>query len=310
MTDRNIEKVSYGGWPRCYRLCHGDIELIATADVGPRIIRFGFVGGPNLFTEYPDQLGKSGEPWWVPRGGHRLWVAPEIQPDTYALDNAALTVEVDQGSLSLLQPVEPETYLQKSIHVAFTLDGCVSVTHSIANAGLNVRRLAPWALTQLAPGGVGFVKFPPRGCHDDCLQPTHPLVMWAYTDFLDERWQLNCSHLVLRQDARIHAPQKAGIFCEEIISGYLLGTTLFIKRARANPTLSYPDFHCSFEMFTNGDFLELETLGPLVDLKPGQSVSHSETWSVHSDIEIDGFTDAELETVVRSLNLSARSIAE
>lgn len=310
MADPKIEKVSYGGWPNCYRLRTGDIELIATTDVGPRLIRYGFVGGPNLFAEYPDQLGKSGEPWWMPRGGHRLWVAPEVRPDTYALDNAPLNAEADEGCLSLLQPVEPETSLQKRLTVGLDLDGSVSVTHYITNAGPNVRRLAPWALTQLAPGGSGFVKFPPRGCHDDCLQPTHPLVMWAYTDFSDKRWQLNCAHLVLRQDTRVHTPQKAGLFCEEILCGYLLGTTLFIKQSRANPALAYPDFHCSFEIFTNGEFLELETLGPLVDLKPGESVCHSETWSLHSDVEIETFTDQELTPVIQSLQVTSPATAE
>lgn len=298
MADRKIEKISYGGWPNCYRLSHGGVELIATSDVGPRIIRYGFIGGPNLFAEFPDQLGRSGEPWWMPRGGHRLWIAPESKPETYALDNAALTATVDDTCLKLLQPVEPETSLQKRVNVAFTLDGSVNVTHFVTNAGPEVRRLAPWALTQLAPGGVGFVRFPARGCHDDCLVPTHPLVMWAYTDFSDPRWQLNCAHLVLRQNPRMHAPQKAGIFCENVLCGYLLGNTLFIKQSRANPTHVYPDFHCSFEMFTNGDFLELETLGPLVDLAPGESVSHSEIWSLHPDVYVDGLTDPELEAAL------------
>ena len=52
------ERTQYGGWPNCYRLSNGTVELIATADVGPRIIRFGFTGGQNLFAEFPDQLGK------------------------------------------------------------------------------------------------------------------------------------------------------------------------------------------------------------------------------------------------------------
>jgi hypothetical protein len=306
MTDRKIDKVSYGGWPNCYRLCAGDTELIVTSDVGPRIIRYGHVGGPNLFAEFPDQLGKAGEPWWMPRGGHRLWVAPETKPDTYALDNAPVMAAADNGCLSLRQPVEPETSLEKHISVGFTLAGFVSITHSIKNAGSRIRRVAPWALTQLAPGGVGFVRFPPRGCHEECLQPTHPLVMWAYTDFSDPRWQLNCEHLILRQDRQLDAPQKAGLFCEETVSGYLLGTTLFVKRSSANPALAYPDFHCSFEMFANGDFLELETLGPLTDLNPGESVSHDEIWSLHPGVDVREFTDLELDPLLRRItNLQA-----
>ena len=31
-----IEKVSYAGWPNCYRLADDRIELIATGDMGSR----------------------------------------------------------------------------------------------------------------------------------------------------------------------------------------------------------------------------------------------------------------------------------
>jgi len=72
-----IEKTEYRGWPNCYRVSNGDIELIVTGDVGPRIIRFGFVGGQNLFKEFSDQLGRSGEDKFQLRGGDRVWKAPE-----------------------------------------------------------------------------------------------------------------------------------------------------------------------------------------------------------------------------------------
>ena len=34
---------------------------ILTSDVGPRVIRCGFVGGPNVFKEYAEELGGTGE---------------------------------------------------------------------------------------------------------------------------------------------------------------------------------------------------------------------------------------------------------
>ena len=43
-----VEKIEYKGWHNCYRVSNGEVELVVTGDVGPRIIRFGFVGGQNL----------------------------------------------------------------------------------------------------------------------------------------------------------------------------------------------------------------------------------------------------------------------
>ena len=54
-----VEKTAYKGWKNCYRVSNGEVELIVTGDVGPRIIRFGFVGGQNLFKEFADQTRNS-----------------------------------------------------------------------------------------------------------------------------------------------------------------------------------------------------------------------------------------------------------
>ncbi len=301
MTQRTIEKVSYGGWPNCYRLTNGRIEVIVTTDVGPRVIRYGFVDGQNLFAELAGQIGGKGEKKWMARGGHRLWAAPELIPDTYALDNGPVKAVVSDEKIMLLQPVEPETGLQKEMTLELLPTGEIKVTHRIENTSDHTRLLAPWALTQMAKGGVAIAPFPTRGGHSEQLQPTNPLVMWAYTDFSDPRWMLTKHYLVLKQQEHMPAPQKAGFFNEHTRAAYLLGTDLFVKRYEANAAVPYPDFHCSFEMFANGDFLELETLGPLVDLMSGFSATLVETWSLHRDVYVPELTENELHRAILPL---------
>jgi hypothetical protein len=58
---------------------------------------------------------------------------------------------------------------------------------------------------------------------------------------------------------------------------------------------------CTFETFTNADFLELETLGPLTTLAPGQSVSHTERWTAHRGLTLNAWSDEELDAVVLPL---------
>jgi len=300
MSQPTIEKVSFGGWPNCYRLSNGESELIVTTDVGPRVIRYGFVGGQNLFYEKADELGKSGEPWWAMRGGHRLWASPEIRPDTYALDNGAVQAKISTTSVSLLQPVEPETGLQKEIALAYEGAG-VTVTHRISNQGKRPRELAPWALSQMAKGGTGIVAFPARGGHSEQLLPTNPLVMWAYTNFSDKRWLFTNQYILLKQDPAEPSPQKTGLFNTNTRAAYLLGRDLFIKRCQADPQAVYPDFHCSLEIFTNGDFLELETLGPLATLAPGATTEHVERWTLHKDVRLGALSETEIDRVIRRL---------
>jgi hypothetical protein len=291
-----IEKISYGGWPNCYRLFNDEVELIVTSDVGPRVIRYGFIGGQNIFKEFEDQLGRSGESTWQPRGGHRIWIAPELVPDTYCADNGPVHVAFGEDAIQLTAPPEPVTGLEKTIIVTLSSDGVV-VTHRIKNTAATPGTLAPWALTMMAPGGTGITKFPPRGTHPEDLPPTNPLIMWAFTDLSDPRWAFTKKYLILRQDPSNAAPQKLGHFNEKTMGAYLLGADLFIKTYEADPTKTYADFGASYETFTNESFLELETLGPLETLATGASAEHVERWSLHRDVVVGAWTDAELDRI-------------
>src|SRR5260370_20318849 len=264
-----IEKTQYRGWPNCYRIANGDVDLVVTTDVGPRIIRYGFIGGPNLFKEFEDQLGKSGEATWQPRGGHRLWIAPEDPVLSYALDNAPIKIEVKGDVVELIGGVEKETGLEKRIIVKLAPTGSsVDVVHRIANKAAKARDFALWSLTMMAQGGIAIFAFPPRGSHPKDLPPPNPLWIAAYTDFSDKRWQFTKKYLLLRQDPKNPSPQKTGLFNKDTVGAYLLGSDLFIKRATAQDPHKQPDFGCPFETFTNDQFLELETLGEINHLLP------------------------------------------
>src|SRR5262249_39480507 len=94
-----IEKTNYKGWANSYRITNGEVELIVTSDIGPRVIRYGLAGGPNLFWEDPKTLGKTGGAEWQLIGGHRLWHAPEDPKRTYAPDNTAVEVKIEGTAL-------------------------------------------------------------------------------------------------------------------------------------------------------------------------------------------------------------------
>jgi hypothetical protein len=294
-----IEKINYQGWPNSYRMTNGEVELVITGDIGPRIIRYAFVGGRNVFHEFPSQLGKSGESTWQNRGGHRLWVAPEAPPPspiTYALDNFPVGITLKGGAIIATPPVEPEAGLQKQLVVKMAPAGsAVEVLHRITNVNPWAIELSAWALTVMAPGGVGFTGLPPRGTHPEMLAPTNPLVIWAFTDLSDKRWQFTRKYILLRQDPKSSSPQKIGSFSQETFGAYCLGKELFVKRYRAEPNKSYPDMGASFEMFTNRHVLELETLGPLTKLEPQATVEHVERWSLHNNTRITKWTDTELD---------------
>jgi hypothetical protein len=297
-----IEKQAWGGWPNCYRISNDKVDLIVTSDIGPRVMRYGFLNGQNLFKTFEESMGRSGESEWMLRGGHRIWAAPEEVRRTYAPDNGPVEIMIAGDSLTAIQPVEPLTGLQKQITVKLAPSGsAVEVRHGLKNTLLWDIEVAPWALSMMAQRGVGITGLPPRGKHPEVLAPTNPLVIWAFTDLSDPRWKFTKKYIILRQDPENAVPQKIGHFNLKTWSAYLLGTDLFIKRYLADPSRPYTDFGCSFEIFTNQHMLELETLGPLTKLAPGASLEHVERWTLHRDIQLKDFTDEELDRLLTPL---------
>ena len=277
-----MEKALYGGWPNCIRLSNGTVELIATTDVGPRIIRFGFVGGQNMFKEFADMIGKTGGDEWRIYGGHRFWSAPEARPRTYFPDNAPVDADWDGKTLTLTPPPEAVNGLQKQMAVSMEASGAVRVVHRMKNLNRWEIELAPWALSVMAQGGVAILpqeKFIP---HTEYLLPARPLVLWHYTQMADPRWIWGNKFIQLRQDPSATTQQKAGLLNKQGWAAYHLNGELFVKRYTVDEKGQYPDFGCNTELFTNADILEVETLGPLTKLAPdGGAVQHEEVWSLH-----------------------------
>ena len=307
-ADVKVEKVEYKGWRNCYRVSNGEVELIVTGDVGPRVIRFGFVGGQNLFKEFTEQLGKSGEDKFQLRGGDRVWKAPEDPVATWAPDNVPVEISVIRNGLIARAPVEPLTHLRKEIEIRMADRGTdVTVVHRVTNESLFPLEYSAWALTMMAPGGVAISGFPPRGKHPANLEATNPLVMWAYSNLADKRWTFTKKYLALRQDQNNSEAQKLGLFNPHTWGAYVLNGDAFIKQAAGDAHANYPDFGCSFETFTNNEFLELETLSPLKKMAPGETVEQTEHWTLHKNVRLTEITDAAIDAEISPLLNAAKA---
>lgn len=278
----NLEKIAYKGWPNCLRLSNGLVELIVTTDVGPRIIHFGWAGSDkNLFYVADKTAGKTGGDTWHLYGGHRLWHAPEIKPRTYVPDNEPVKYSWDGHCLRLQPDTETLTGIRKTTEIVLDdSNSSLTLHHQLTNEGQWEITCAPWALSVMAGGGTAimpqepFIKFP------DALLPARPLVLWHYTNMADARFTWAKDYVGLKHDAKCTGPAKFGVRNSVGWGAYVLGDTAFIKRSDLKPEAEYPDFGCNWELYTDNNFLELETLGPLALIPVGKTVEHVEQWSL------------------------------
>jgi hypothetical protein len=275
------EHVEFEGWQNCVKLSNGSIELVVTTDVGPRIIHFGFINGRNMFYVDPSEKGKTGGDEWRLYGGHRFWRSPEVMPETYLPDNAPVKYSWNGETLKLTQQAEPLTLIVKEMEITLKPDkNEVEVLHRMINKSCWSVELAPWAISACAPGGLAIVPQEPYIDPDDYLLPIRPVVLWAYTKMDDLRYHWGEKFILAKYDSNDMSETKIGVLNKQKWAAFYLNEDLFIKRFDYFPDVLYPDYGCNNEIYINGNFLEVESLGPLTKIAPLSSIEHIENWKL------------------------------
>ena len=261
-------------------------SLTVTTAVGPRVVTLTSTAGSkagNLFLQFPDDE-KRYHGYYL-RGGHRLWHSPEDIVRTYQPDDSPLAVKPLKNGIALAQPTEDKTGLQKAMKIEVQGERTVKVTHALTNHGLWTVETAAWALTMLRGGGYATLPLLPKGNHaDGDLLPSYSYVPWTYTDLSLPVWNMHRDFIGI-DVPKAKAAQKFGITNYPGWSAYWVEGVTFVKYSPVIKGATYPDFGCPFEVFTNGEMIELETLSPLVKLAPGESVSHVEHWGVFDGLK-------------------------
>jgi hypothetical protein len=286
------------------RLTNGVVDVDVSTEFGPRVMRYRFCGGENMFAEVPHLSTPTPQGVWKPRGGHRLWVAPEHMPGSYALDDRpVMHEEIDAGAAVFRQPVD-STGIEKSLTVRLSREvSTVIVEHTVTNRSSWPIRVAPWAITIVAPGTVAIPQ-PPYRSHNEALLPAQTIVLWSYTDLNDSRWLIGPRLIRVTPDPARPQPQKIGVGSPQGWCALLRARTVFMKQVEWDGTAEYPDRGSNIEVFTAGDYLELETLGPLRVLAPDAAATHTERWDLFRDVEV-GSTEESQDAALRALTASS-----
>src|SRR6202521_6027746 len=210
-----LQRIRYRGWNHAYKLSNGTVELIVLADVGPRIILYGFCNGENKLREVGRDTELGGGGAFRLYGGHRLWVSPEVER-TYFPDNVPVTVS-QQGTVTRFtappEDAAPGTHLQKEMEIELAATGShVHVTHRIWSHDRCPTQLAPWAPTMMKARRRPILPLSLQFAMDKYhYHPRRVFVLWSYTDFADPRWVLGTRFIQLRQ-----LPAHPGRFQEQM----------------------------------------------------------------------------------------------
>lgn len=307
----NFREESYKNFGRCLVIENEVCTLKVTVDVGPRIIYYALKDMENTLREdinrdtYRDsddihKFFDTEENWYI-YGGHRLWTSPESWPESYTPDNSPVKYEI-KGNSVVFTP-EPRTKVGEQHVMTVTLDEAsskVTVGHSVENISDRELKLSPWCMTVGDKGGIEII---PQSKEKTGLLSNRRLVIWEYTDVKDERFYMSNSYITLRQTDK---PQsfKIGMNNRDGWCAYVNKGQIFKKTFDFNENAEYPDFGCNFETFTDGFIVEIETLGELRTMKPGDKNEFEERWElIACDEEFDCHSDESIEAFVEKYGL-------
>jgi hypothetical protein len=333
-----IVRERFRGWEDTYRVTNGLVEARVVADVGPRIVELRRAGGENLFHLRDDELGGRDEPVWRFRGGWRLWVAPERRATTYALDNVRCEVtRPDAASLRVVGPPQPEAGIRKEVRVAIDAAApCVRVESRVTSVAAAPVVYAPWSLAVLRAGGRAFLPLdvgPP-----EAFDSIRRVILWSYARVADPRYRFGDRLVEIAHDRVVDAypcvraddgggeaagdraprrradESKIGVDSVAGWAAYLIGDTLFVTRAvvEAGPR---PDGGATLEAYSSREFIELEHLGVLATLSPGDAAVLREQWWVLAGVTLpapgapDGEVRAALEAHLDGAGARSNAVA-
>ena len=258
-------------------------RIESLADAGPRVVRLiPQWTGENLFAETPQFTVNAPYGEYHYYGGHRFWIAPESLSNSYVPDDTGATVKEIESGMQMVGAVEPGSGLRKTVSVQIGSEQpFVIVKHRIENFGKATIKLAPWAITMLRPGGVAILPQQVGNVDADGLLPNRRFALWPFSRWDDSRLKPGDKFVTVRSTSTT-GPFKFGYFNPHGWMGYVYHEVMFVKRFSARRDEEYPDFGSNCEVYVDARALELETLGPLVELAPKMDVIHSETWEVYN----------------------------
>lgn len=283
-AETTIERINYRGWNDSYRMTAEAHSLVVVPEIGGRIMEYS-LDGRNVIWENPEEFGKMHDlaKEWRNYGGYKTWVSPQDAwgwPPDPILDRGKANIETF------------DTDGRKWLRII----GCPSFETGVAFVK---------ELTLSETGDVTLVQ--------RMRNVTDHKISWGIHDVTQV--QTPCFVVFpVRPDSRLEGgfqylagdPQKSTQFTVRdglCITSYH-GKTYQISSDSDGPWMvwfkddlayvklfppmkrdsEYGDRGSSVTVFTSDGklgYLEMEVLGPITELAPGQETSLTETWRIY-----------------------------
>lgn len=305
-----VTQADYSGWKDAIILSNGKVEVIIVPSIG-RVMQFRFVGEEGVFWENPAVVGKLVNPIskdWINFGGDKPWPAPQADwpkvtprawpppigfdasewkgekwpcyPDGVIIENRAVTAcspiyraySPKQYAIKLTSPTDPHFGIRvhREIRLHPSMSQLTILTSFEKVSGAPVKT-GVWVITQMNEAEAVFVPIPKGTQYKDGYN--------KQSKELPEHFKVATGLIELKRD-----PKKSTKIGNDAGSLLWVGQKHMLKiDAPRVPKAEYPDNGSSAEVYTNVDplkYIELEMLGPLKEIKVGEWITHTNTYTL------------------------------
>lgn len=279
-----VEGVDFHGWP-AMALRNGRLETIVVPAIG-RVMSFGFAGdgGASDPLWRHGQLGPSLPPddnGWINFGGDKAWPAPQADWATIAGKGwpppATFDAHPHEGTphasmIEMVSAIDAAYGLRVRRKVTL-VDASMVITTAYEKVEGPPIRVAVWTITQLVSPDRVFAFLPERsafpGGHRS-LMPAQPKNLTVDGRVLGlARDPHEKTMIATDADALLWVGPGRDLLIESMGTGVATG-----ERLQPTPADAERPGGAHAQIYTSSDdaepYVELELLGPLVDLAPGQ----------------------------------------
>jgi hypothetical protein len=291
----SVSKIEYHGWKDCYLLASAALEVVVVPAIG-RVMQLRRIGDDAGVlwqnSELDGQLPKPNSGTWANFGGDKCWPAPQSDwppimghewPPPAAFDASPFEVSVTCSGLTLKSPVDSAWGIQAVRHIE--LDSArpvMQVRTEFSKMTGEPVRVAIWTIAQFQDPACIAIELPGNSRFPS-----------GYTKLIkDDPAELVVNGRLLTFVRHASMFAKIGSDANEIV---WVGQTSVVRVQSEQLPGEYPDGGCHLEVYTNPGaqkYVELETLGPLVDLEAGHTIAHTTTYTMSSRTSADARVDA------------------
>lgn len=269
-----IKEIEYAGWKRCIYLSNGVFETVLSTEVGPRILRYSKVGGPNLLYLDSYAAGQTSDlKVWRIYGGHTFDALTEGKPLRLP-ENQPIGYSKQEDGVSFEPVVFEKQGFSKTVAVRMCRRGGLEIKETLQNLSDTPLTISAMGSTHLNISGR--VALPAAS-----LRQIASAVKGEKVD--QRRLSFGGELCFVDHDMARGGEYALNFDLPELWCAYFLYGVMFVMTSPAVEGAVY-DENAMLRVEADANKVAISSFSPRYSLEKGEAFTHVEVWNIFPEV--------------------------